>query len=95
MAIGYQITQGSINTRAASLAVRLRNLSDDTQQFATVISGLTLTTVGFSGPDATAMNAAVGKMQTLYDMYYGIIAPGSADNYDADLAVLRGTGAAG
>jgi hypothetical protein len=93
-AIGYLVTQDSINNRAASLAIRLRNLAQDTANFNTAVNGLSLTLIGFASGDATALIAAVGKMNTLAGVYYGT-ATTALDNFDSDLAVLRGTGGPG
>jgi len=95
MAVGYQITQEGINSLAGALAVRLSNLAGDTNNFATAVAGLSLTGVGFSAPDAATMTTAVGKLSTLTCLYYGTTSIGPLDNFDTDLAVLRGMGAPG
>ena len=94
MAIGYQITQNGINGRAATLAVRLRDLAADTANFYAAVHPLSLTTVGFTSADATAMTNAIGEMLTLHDYYNGTTIVG-AFNFDTYLAVLRGLGAPG
>lgn len=94
--VGYQITQTSINNRSAALAVRLRNLAQDTQNFYTAITTLPLTAapVSFPSGDLTTLIAVVGKMNTLAAVYYGTTTT-SIDNFDTDLAVLRGSGVPG
>jgi ABC-type transporter Mla subunit MlaD len=93
-AIGWLVTQVSINNRAATLAIRLRNLAQDSQNFNTAVNSLLLTFYGFSSGDAAALQAAAAKMNLLAGVYYGT-AGTAIDNFDADLAVLRGTGGPG
>jgi hypothetical protein len=97
MAIGWPVTQNSINDRAARLALRLRNLAQDTVTYNTWVNAtlLTLPPFSMSSGDVTALTAAVGKMNTLAGVYYGTATVTPVDDFDTDLAALRGTGAPG
>ena len=89
MAIGYPVDQSSINAQAAALAVRLRNLAQDTNNFRNEVGALSLTGVGFTSGDATAMNTALNSMAGLAGIYYGTQFT-FATNYDSALSALRG-----
>ena len=95
MAIGYLVTQNSINNRAGGLAARLKQLADDSDHFNTEITGLApLTGVGFTSGDATAINTAAAQLDTLALVYYG---SGHAVllNFNTGLANVRGVGIPG
>jgi len=95
MAIGYLVTQNSINNRAGGLAARLKQLADDSDHFYSEITGLApLTALGFSAPDTVSMNTAASSMEVLVGVYYGT---GHAVqfNFDAGFANVRGVGIPG
>lgn len=99
MAIGYQVTQASINGRAGALAVRLEQLAAATTLFSNLVIGTLgtagLQALGYGTADAANMSNAASFLSGLAGLYYGLTVLPPAGGYDASLANVRGLGGAG
>lgn len=100
MAVGNQPTMQTVNNRAGSLAVNMRQIMDQAKDLETQVSALGvsgLEAIGFSPADAANLVTLVNYMSTVAGCYYGTVQQGGTGgtgaitfNFDNALSALWG-----
>lgn len=93
MAAGIQPTQGQVNQNAGQIAVNLRNLMQQIQNFQAWIAtqgAAGLEALGFTAGDAATMISTIGNLNTLASIYQGTATQPAAFNYEANSNALWG-----
>lgn len=92
MTAGNQPSVASVNSQAGGLAVQLRSLMQQIQNFQAwlaVEGSAGLVAIGFTAGDAATIISTFGNLNTLAGIYAGA-APGAAFNYESNSNSLWG-----
>jgi multidrug resistance efflux pump len=94
MTAGNQPTVASVNSQAGAMAVSLRTLMQQIQNFEAWLSaygGATaLTALGFTSGDAATIVSTIGNLNTLASIYAGTATQPAVFNYEANSNALWG-----
>jgi hypothetical protein len=93
MTAGNQPTQGQVNATAGSLAISLRTVFQQVQNFQAWLAtqnAAGLETLGFTAADAATVISSVGNMNTLAGIYQGTTTQPAVFNYEANSNALWG-----
>lgn len=100
MAVGTPMTSQQVNAQLTQLALQLRSVMEQIDNFSTQISNAQaagLEAAGFSPTDAASVLSFMGYMSTVSGVYYGKVQQGgtggtgaSTFNFDNQLSALWG-----
>lgn len=100
MAVGTQMTEAQVNAQLTGLALQLRSVMEQIDNFSTQVSNAGtagMEAAGFSPTDAAAVLSFMGYMSTITGVYYGKVQQGgtggtgaSTFDFDNQLSALWG-----
>jgi hypothetical protein len=93
MSAGFQPNQAQVNQNAGQIAVSVRNIMQQVQNFQAWVStqgAAGLEALGFTAADAATVISTIGNLNTLASVYAGTATQPAVFNYEANSNALWG-----